>query len=402
SKRSVREIKEILKYIFFRSIQGIRLSRCGANINRLVIFHKCSGTRIISIIKQFTKLSNDLPFKLLYLNRSKALTDVITEIKIETQKGGYYNDISLNKIDIKNKQFWKNAKKVLNLTKMAEIFQTAELRNICSLNMNYSIGQALKFGNEKISSDIDHFWNENFSDSFTRLVTILIGDPKVRKKINYETKIGLYPYVDSKEVGHAHWANLITKPDVLCYQKSSKGEVGRASESVQIKKLAKIGQKVGELNTIDYITEILKTFAYWDKKEIPRTLRRLQIYVIREGDDCNNLIRETDDVNVIIIAFWGSSSIEAARINDLISSIRLENYTKMLKCRNRKINELAPAVFVRMDEGTNILNGTKKDQLPFSRVYELIDKFGTNKSIYSYLYDTLFYILETFHESFSE
>ncbi|MHA2168081.1 MAG: hypothetical protein ACXAAT_19720, partial [Candidatus Hodarchaeales archaeon] len=29
SKRSVREIKEILEYIFFRSIQGIRLSRCG-------------------------------------------------------------------------------------------------------------------------------------------------------------------------------------------------------------------------------------------------------------------------------------------------------------------------------------------------------------------------------------
>jgi hypothetical protein len=166
--------------------------------------------------------------------------------------------------------------------------------------------------------------------------------------------------------------------------------------------LSKIGQDGGELDTIDYITEILKTFTYWDKNEIPRTLRRLQIYAIRKGDNCNNLIRVTDDVNAIIIAFWGSTSLEAVRINDLIATIRLENYTNRVKCRNRKINELALAVFERMNEGKNILNGTEKDQLPLSSVIELIKKFGVNKSIYSFLYDVLFYILETFHESFSE
>jgi hypothetical protein len=399
-KRSTKEIKEILRYIFFKSIQGVRLSRCGENVNRLVFFHKCSGTRIVNITKYFTKLTNDLPFKLFYLDRSKALTDVITEIKLLSQKNDDYKSNSLNNIDIKSHHFWKNAKIELNLTKLAEIFQKAELDNISSLNMDYSIDRALKNKNAEISTEITHFWNENFSDSFTRLVTIMIGDSSVRRKINEKTNILLYPYVDTLEVGHAHGSNLITKPDVLCFKISSKGKVGRALESVQIKKLSKIGQNRGELNTIDYITDILKTFTFWEKNQIPKTLRRLQIYAIRQGDRCNNRTIVAEDVNVIIIAFWGSSSVEVIRINDLIAAIRLENYTKILKCRNRKIHDLAPAVYKRMNEGTNVLNGTKKAILPLSRVIELVDKFGTNKTIYSFLFDTLFYILETFHESF--
>jgi hypothetical protein len=354
----------------------------------------------LKIIKQFQKLTSDIPFEIFYLDRSKALRDAISEIKTELINLGYYTGFSLDEIETENIEFWKYAKKELNLLKTAEIFQKAELANLQSLDIDYSIEKALKYTDKKISLDINHFWCENFADSFTRLVTIMIGDPFVRKKINEKNPIALHPHVNTRETGHSHWSNIVTKPDTICFQKSSNGKIGKALESVQIKKLTKIGQNVSHLDTLDFILEILKTFTYWDKKEFPRTLRTLQIYLIQQGDTCNNFTNVADSTNVMIIAFWERTSIKAIRINDFISAMRLENYTKNGKCLNRKKDELVHAIIERMNEGQNILKGTEMIQLPFSYVYDLVETFGTSKSIYSFLKDAIFYIFETFHKSF--
>ena len=146
----------------------------------------------------------------------------------------------------------------------------------------------------------------------------------------------------------------------------------------------------------------MKTFTYWDKNEIPKILRTYQIYGIPQGDSCNQNTDVANDMNVIIIAFWGTTSIEAIRINDLIATLRLENYTKENVCRNRNLDELTFVVFERMNEGKELLKGSMGETLPFSRVYEFVRKFGMKNSIHSFFQDLIFYLMETFHDTFSE
>lgn len=399
-KHSLGKIDEALSYNLYRSIEGKRLSRCAEIANRIIEYHEATGMNIIRTVSSFRIISENISFDIYTLNKSNALKDIIDEIKRDTKEQGYYKEIPLDKIDINDKLFWKIARKTISFNKIADIFQKAELDNIYSLNYSFSTEQISRFGLNQINYEIDYFWQENLNEGFTRVMAEMLGNPDVRRNISDQTELKLIERVIPVEVGHSHQINTVTKPDLMLYEDRLNGKKGGAVNSVQIKKMSKLGQYRGELNTLDYMVDVLKTFSYSKVNNKTTNLRRLQIYAIALEDNCNNLTDIASKNNVVIIGYWGNGCTRANRINDLFSALRLENYTKEGKCLNKKIEELVPQIQKRLSEGSQILNGTRMDPVSYEQIHEFVQKTGTRKTIYKMVHDVLFSILETYHEDF--
>ncbi|MHA2202343.1 MAG: hypothetical protein ACW991_01520, partial [Candidatus Hodarchaeales archaeon] len=399
-KHSLTKIDKALSYNLYRSIKGKRLSRCAEIANRLIEYHEAAGSNIKRIVSSFKKISDNLSFDIYSLNKSNALNDIINEIKRDTKEQGYYKEISFDKINSNDKLFWKNARKAITLHRVADIFQKAELDNLRPLNYSYNIKKIFGSGLGEINPEIGYFWNENLKEGFTRVMAAMLGDPDVRRNISNQTELKLLDRVISEEVGHSHQINIVTKPDVILYKHNNNEKTGRAVNSVQIKKISKLGQNRGELDTLDYIVDFLKTFSYSDVDNKAMNLRRLQIYAIAQGDKCNDLTRLAEKNNIAIIAYWGNGCTEANGISDLFSALRLENYTKEGKCLNKKIDELVPQIQKRLSEGSQILNGTRIDPVSSEQIHDFVKKIGTRKTIYKMVHEMLFSTLETYHKDF--